>query len=254
MEENQNQQKNYALPLSIVIAAVFISGSILYVNGNNENVTKVTAPKLSEAQLALLGAVKTTNAEGRDVVIGDPKAPITMIEYADYQCPYCGRFYKQTLGKIIENYVKTGKVKLVHRNFAFLGPESMEAAKAAECAKDQSKFWPYQFSLYEEEQRDGREHNGNLNRDLFLSIAKNLKMNANDFAACLDEGTYGSFVEQETERARKEGINSTPTFVVNGEKILGAFPYEDFQDTDGSTREGFDSILKRTIADRTKTK
>jgi len=254
MEETQNPPKNYALPASIVLAAVLMSGSIFYVSRKGGGEAKITAPKLSVEQLALLSAVKATDAEGRDVVIGDPKAPVTMIEYADYQCPFCGRFYRQTLGKIIENYVKTGKVKLVHRNFAFLGPESFAAAEAAECAKDQSKFWPYQFSLYEEEQRDGEEHNGNLNRELFLSIAKNLKMDTNVFAACFDEGKYAAFVEQETARAQKEGVNSTPSFVVNGEKVTGAFPYEDFEDADGSTREGFDSILKRILATSVKGK
>jgi len=247
MEEIQREkEKNYALPGSIVLAAILISGSIFYVSGKAGEPSGVVAPKLTAEQLALVGGV-TASPEGRDVVIGDPKAPVTMIEYADYQCPFCGRFYKQTLPRVIEAYVKTGKVKLIHRNFAFLGPESFAAAEAAECAKDQGKFWPYQFSLYEEEQRDGREHNGNLAKDLFLAIAGNLKMDKKAFASCVDERTYARAVTDEVAQGQKDGVSSTPTFLVNGEKVIGALPFESFADAEGVMHDGFQAILDRAV-------
>jgi protein-disulfide isomerase len=125
------------------------------------------------------------NVSSDDVVLGDPNAPVTFIEYGDYQCPFCARFFNDTEPLIRDQYIKTGKVKMIFRNYPFLdgfvsppGTESEYSAEAAECAKDQGKFWEYHDALYTAESQDGHENNGNLNRDLFFTIADNLKLNA----------------------------------------------------------------------------
>jgi protein-disulfide isomerase len=116
--------------------------------------------------------------DASDVILGDPNAPVTVIEYGDYQCPFCARFYTDIEPLIRDQYIKTGKVKMVFRNYPFLGPESTAAAEAAECAKDQGKYWEFHDALYSAEATDAQEHNGNLNRELFLSVAQDLKLNA----------------------------------------------------------------------------
>src|SRR3989344_6619341 len=157
--------KEYLLPVSILVAGVLIAGSVIYSTGlkNRPNNNAAKEPTVLNEEV-----LKLTSD---DVVLGDPDAPVTLIEYSDFQCPFCGRFFSQTENLIKENYIQTGKAKFVYRHFAFLGPESVAAAEAVECAKDQGKFWEYHDQLFTEEIKDGKEHNGNLNGALFDTIA-----------------------------------------------------------------------------------
>ncbi len=223
-------QNNNFLPVSILIAAVLISGSIFYAvhrapasgepNGA-ANVGNDQPPALDPKTAQVIGE--------RDVILGDPKAPVTIVEYSDFQCPFCGKFFTETESKIKDEYVKTGKVRFVYRAIAFLGPESLEAAKAAECAKDQSKFWVFHDALFAAEVKDGQEYNGNLNRDLFMKIAQEVKLNTTDFASCYDSGKYTDVVKAETEKAYTVGVAGTPTFFVNENGVRGAQPFESFK-------------------------
>lgn len=115
---------------------------------------------------------------GDDVVLGQANAPVTVIEYGDYQCPFCARWFETIEPQLKSTYVDTGKVKFIFRNYPFLGAESEASAEAAECAKDQGAYWAYHNALYTAEAQDGHENNGNLNKDLFVSIASDLKLNA----------------------------------------------------------------------------
>lgn len=208
-----------------------IAGSIIYLVGNkNAN----PAPQMAgnggaQNQLAAVGAVANLEIGGRDVVLGDPNAPVALIEYGDYQCPFCGKFFSEVDLKLRDEYIKSGTVKMVFRDFAFLGPESDAAAAAAECAKDQKQFWAYHDALYTTEIADGKENSGNLTRDLFMKLASGLKMDTAAFTACLDAGKYTNQVSQDSDAARSLGVNSTPTVFINGQKFTGAQPYADFK-------------------------
>ena len=236
-EQNTNPRKDYMLPASILVAGIMVSASIIYLVGSKGGGgARVGQEGDSGRQLAAVGAVAGGPKEvgGRDVVLGDPKAPVTLIEYGDFQCPFCARFHSQVGVQLREEYIKTGKVKMVFRNFQFLGPESIAAAGAAECAKDQGKFWVFHDAIYDEEIRDGRknnnsENNGNLNREFFVSTAQSLGLNSGDFAACIDGEKYADQVAQDTSAAQAIDVNSTPTTFVNGRLIRGAVPYEQFK-------------------------
>lgn len=224
--------QNYFLPASIIIAGVIISASIIYAVGEkNAPRREGTSGANNADQPAALspGAAKPLEISSRDVILGDPKAPVTIIEYGDYQCPFCGKFFTQVEGLLRENYIKTGKAKMVFRNFQFLGPESTASAVAAECAKDQSKFWAYHDALYNAEVQDGQEGNGNLNRDLFLKLAKDLSLDTAAFTNCLDGPKYESQIKRDTSAAQAVGVNSTPTSFINGEELRGALPYDQFK-------------------------
>lgn len=223
--DQDTSKKDYLLPASILIAAVLISGSIVYVVGGKNSAGREGLANLDAA----LGTDAHLAISERDVILGNPGAPVTFIEYGDYQCPFCGRFFAETEGQIRENYIKTGKVKMVYRNFAFLGPESFAAAEAAECAKDQKQFWAFHDLLYGEEYKDGEEHNGNLNRDLFVKLAANLKLDTKAFAECVDNKKYASQIQNDSSDAQAAGVNSTPTIFVNDERIQGALPYASFK-------------------------
>ncbi len=213
--------RDYTLPVSIIVAGILVAGAVIYATGL-KNQPLGTAERLAPV-------VGSAPAIGNAVILGDPDAPVTIIEYGDFQCPFCGRFFAQTEPLIIDKYVKTGKVKLVYKDYAFLGPESVAASEAAKCAADQGKFWEYHNALYREELRDGLEHNGNLNRGLFLQFAKELGMNESQFASCIDTRKYKSAVEAENTEAVAHGVNGTPAFFVGSRFLSGALPFAQFE-------------------------
>lgn len=227
MEEttHNKKQKDYMVPASILVAGVLIGLSIVASNagwfgksGGSGTVTPGTGGGLGEAADVL-------KIGERDVIMGDPDAPLTIVEYADFQCPFCGRYYETTGKEIRESYVKTGKVKVIYRDLAFLGPESTAAAEAAECSKDQKSFWAFHDALYDAEIKDGAENNGNLTKALFVSLAKQIGMNDIDaFSSCIDSKKYSDEVKAIGTGATTLQVNSTPTVFVGQTKIVGAQP------------------------------
>ena len=234
-------KKDRFLPVSILIAAVVIGGAIVFSTlyhpgaapsagtGTNPSggtgTAGETAGSLTPSQVMTLGS--------RDEVLGSANAPVTMIEYGDYQCPYCGLFFSQTEPQIIQNYVNTGKVRLIFRNFPFLGPESTAAAEAAECATDQGKTWAYHDALYQAKVGDvakgGSEDDGFFTRAEFLALAQKTGLDVTKFTQCVDNNADSNVVSADVSSAAAAGVNSTPTFFINGTQVLGANPYATFQ-------------------------
>lgn len=216
----------WILPASILLAALLISGSLIYmVHGGKGTVPTDTTGDEQAAVQATAPA-----AEERDAILGKPEAPVTVIAFEDFQCPFCAQYYDETESQIRSAYVESGKVKLVYRHLAFLGPESVAAAAASECAKDQGKFWEYHDAIFNAEIADGQEHNGNLKRSLFIQLAKDVKLDEKAFTSCIDTKKYDAYVTQATEDAgTKYGVNSTPTIFVNDQKVEGAYPFSAFQ-------------------------
>lgn len=226
------RERDYLLPASIIIAALLIAGSIVYLVGSR----KYANPQTQQAAVSpIVGGATSTSVmdlRERDVILGDPEAPVTVIEYGDYQCMFCGKFFDLVEIPLREDYIKPGKVRMVFRNFQFLGPESNAAGEAAECAKDQKQFWAFHDEIFREEIKDGRANNGNLNRDLFVSIAKRLKLDESAFISCMDGKKYADQVRKDTAEGQSLGVNSTPTTFVNGKAVLGVKPsgaYEEFK-------------------------
>lgn len=245
------------LPISILAAALMISGSVLFAFGGRDRAARPGIEiDVDREQLALLGELVAIQDQNRDVIVGDPNAPVTLVEYGDYQCPFCGRFFTQTEPLIREQYIKPGTVRMVYRNFAFLGPESFAAAEAAECAKDQKKFWAYHDVLYATEVADGEEFNGNLDSALFVAIARELDLDVGAFTECVESGTYASLIREQADEARAQGVDATPTLFVNGKKLVqlrqdgigsaGALPFEDFT-YQGGTIFGVKSVFENEL-------
>lgn len=211
----------WLLPASILLAALIVGGSIVYL------VHKGPAAPAAPGEVVEETFPPPSIADN-DVVIGDLNAPVSLIEFGDYQCPFCVEFFLKTEPVLRSQYIETGKAKMVFRNFSFLGPESDAAAAAAECAKDQKKFWEYHDALYTAEGKDGAENNGNLNRALFMKLAGDLKLDTVAFGKCIDDGTYAAKVQTDTQSADQYGVRSTPTLFINEEKIEGALPASQF--------------------------
>jgi protein-disulfide isomerase len=177
---------------------------------------------MATAQANLLAASKSTTRH----FTGDEKAPVTIIEFADFQCPYCGEFQSQTFQQINEQYVKKGLVRYGYHHMAFLGPESQWAAEASECAGDQNAFWQYHDKLFASQ---AGENKGAFNKDKLKQFAVDLKLDTKAFDACLDSGKYTAQVTADNQAAQSLGVQSTPSFVVNGQPLRGAVPFTQFQ-------------------------
>lgn len=215
----------YILPGSILVAAVLIAGAVIYTAGMPGAIDN-NLPGGDQPLVVNSDALKLNSG---DVVLGDPNAPVTVIEYSDYQCPFCGRFFAQTEPQIRTNYITSNKVKLVYRHLVVISPESSAAAQATECAKDQGKFWDFHDALFVAEMKDGEERNGNLNRGLFMTLADQMQMDTAKFGSCIDSNKYADKVNMDSASAKVLGVNATPTFFVNGTMIQGAVPYAEFK-------------------------
>ncbi len=163
---------------------------------------------------------QVTRPIGQDFLpeMGDPNAPVTVYEYADYQCPACAYFVKQYKPRIEEDYVKTGKVRLVFKNFAFLGQESVWAAEAAYCAAEQGGFWAYHDKLFANQRGENR---GAFGKPNLVRFARELGLKVEDFQLCLDSERYRQKVLDEKREGEAQGVSSTPSFIVNGQLVRG---------------------------------
>lgn len=155
---------------------------------------------------------------------GSDKAAVTLIEFSDFQCSFCRKFWQTTLPLIEKKYISTGKVKFVYRHFAILGKHSTAAAQGAECAGEQGKFWPYHDRLFASASSPLAFTDGRLK-----GYAKALGLKSQDFNKCLDSGKYLKKVEGETAIAGFLGARGTPAFFLNGQMIVGAQPFEVFE-------------------------
>ncbi len=170
--------------------------------------------------------------ENGSPIMGDSNAPITVLEWGDYQCTFCDRCHENTLGIINEDFIKTGKVKLVFKDFPLNGPDSLLAAEASYCAEDQEKYWKYHDQLYK---NWGGEKTGWITRDSLDRFAVTVDLDLVEFNTCLDEHKYQNRVITHHEFGKEIGIDATPTFLVfNDEKIIkirGNQPLEVFLKT-----------------------
>jgi protein-disulfide isomerase len=159
--------------------------------------------------------------------LGNPDAPLTIVEYTDFQCTFCAQMALEILPQVEEEYVATGKAKLVCKHVALLGEESQWAAEAAECANEQDKFWEYYDILFANQ--TGTHNAGAFSKLRLKAFAEALGLDTSSFNACLDEGKYINEVAANNLEARRRNVNSTPTFFVGQTEIEGAKSYEEFK-------------------------
>jgi len=155
---------------------------------------------------------------------GSDKAPVTLIEFSDFQCSFCRKFWQTTLPLIEKKYISTGKVKFVYRHLAILGKHSVASAQAAECAGEQGKFWEYHDKLFASAGSPLAFTDGKLK-----GYAKELGLKSQDFNQCLDSGKHLKKVEGETATAAFLGARGTPAFFLNGQLLVGAQPFQVFE-------------------------
>lgn len=167
-------------------------------------------------------------------ILGNPDAPITILEWGDYQCTYCYKFHQNSLNIIFDDYIQTGKVKLVFKDFPLNGDDSVLGAQATHCANDQNKFWEFHNELYDNWKG---ERTGWITRESLSEFAKNIELDVEQFDNCIEDLTYLDKVSTNHEFGKEIGIDATPSFLVfNDEKMIkirGNQPLEVFLKTFG---------------------
>jgi protein-disulfide isomerase len=157
-----------------------------------------------------------------DSVRGNADAPVTIIEFSDYECPFCERFFVQTLPQIEKEYIDTGKVRFVYRDYPLsFHLNATAAAMAAECAGEQGKYWEYHDALF--------EHQDALDNASLKQHANDLGLDTASFNRCLDSGEMAEEVQKDFQEGMRLGIRGTPTFFINGQRLVGALPYQAFR-------------------------
>lgn len=158
--------------------------------------------------------------------IASPNAKVTIVEFSDFQCPFCSRFHTTVEAQLMKDYVQTGQVTFVYKHSAFLGQESVWSAQAAECAADQGKFWDYHDLLFT---RQNGENQGAFNKDKLTGFAKEMGLDMTKFEPCLTNDETLARVQADTQEGQAAGVRGTPTFFINGQPLVGAQPLTAFQ-------------------------
>jgi protein-disulfide isomerase len=236
MDTNNSQSKNnniFLIAGAIVLAGIFVAGAIIYTKlppeERNKNLVAENTPSIPTNEVN-----KDTNAvpQLKDIKIdlngwfslGSENAKVLMVEYADYACPYCGKFWEETFPQIKKNYIDTGKVKFVYKDLIVVGGE--KAAEAAHCAGEQGKYWEYHDLLFSRQMRDRDKWR---NSEIHRQYAKELGLNEDQLVKCFESGKYQDKVNESSNEGAKNGGQGTPYFLINNTPIFGAYPYSEFE-------------------------
>lgn len=231
----------YSTPVAILIGSVIVAFAIL-VNGGYIKLGKANTLGTNTGMPAASGAPAAVNVEvGKLPIQGDNKAKVTVIEFADFQCPFCGAVtgFQQNsslvaslkqrdpswtpyMPGILEDYVKSGKVKFAYRDYPFLGQESLDSANAARCANEQGKFWQYHDKLFISQ---NGENQGNFSKDNLKKFAADLGLNTTQFNTCVDQNKFAADVQADFTAGQAAGVDGTPALYVNNKLLSGAVSY-----------------------------
>jgi protein-disulfide isomerase len=229
--------------LAITVLIVALGGvggaAVIVANSGNQSIvfptaaptvlrsTATAANPLTASPTPLGPPVPTVKPAARvEHVKGPATAKVTIIEYSDFQCPFCAQYATTTYLQLDEKYIKTGKIKYVFRPLALSGHrQAQKAAETAECAGDQGKYWEMHDMLFAR-QAQWSEKGGAV--EIFKGYAKTLGLDEATFAQCLDGGKFVNIPNENGADATRAGIEGTPTFFINNTVIPGAFPLADF--------------------------
>lgn len=207
--------------LGVGTATIVILLGAVFVLSSNSSSTSDSTTKANPKMLIKENSHQTASSS----------AKVTIVEFGDYQCPACKAAYP-IMKEILASY--GNKINFIFRHLAFLGPESTWAAQAAECANEQGKFWEFHDYLYEHQ---GKENSGAFSKDNLKGFAKSIGLDTNKFNSCLDSDSTLNKVTPDINDAKTLGVNSTPTFFINGKMETGVPNYSDL-------KSQIDSLLK----------
>jgi len=216
------------LLINIVLSgAVLLKVNKLYQNSGSQAGAPTQQAGTPAQPAAPAPGAKVNVSNGKFPLLGKDNAKVTIVEFADFRCPFCEKFFTDTESQIIKDYVDTGKAKFAFRNYAFLGPASVVAANAAECANEQGKFWDFHNYMYKNQPSES--DTSMYVTDKLTTIAGQLGMSTDQFSSCLSSNKYDKNASADLADGQKAGVNGTPTVFINGISVVGAQPYAAFK-------------------------
>jgi len=213
----------------LVIALAFFTGYLFLKVQNLEKAGTTAAGDVTQqlGQKQPAPGTKVDVGTGHLPFLGDKNAPVTVVEFADFRCPFCGRLFTDVEPQLKKDYIDTGKVKFYYRHYAFLGDASVVAANAAECANEQGKFWEMHDYLFKNQPSES--DTSMYTTDKLTAVAGQLSMDSGKFSTCLDSKKLAKNVQTDLSDGQKAGVQGTPMTFVNGIMINGAQPYAQFK-------------------------
>ena len=206
--------KIYFLAIPIIIGMLIGIGLVSNLEQDSGNSSVLTKENLIEGS----------------IIMGNPNAKITIVEFGDYQCTFCYKFHDETMKRINEKYIKTENVNFIYKDFPLNGKQSILASEASYCAEKQGKFWEYHNTLYN---NWGGENTGWITENVLLGFAKDVRLNLDDFSQCLENSEFRQKVLNNEQFGKDIGINATPSFLIFNDdevyRIIGAQPFEKFE-------------------------
>lgn len=214
------------LAISILTAGLMVSGALLYTNGAGAKPGKA---QIVDDPQAKPGSTKVEVSVDDDPILGNKDAKVTIIEFSDYQCPFCRAFWRDSYAQIKRDYIDTGKARLVFRDYPLsFHPMAMPSAQAAECADEQGKYWEMHDKIFGEQEKLGQGTVTYAVADL-KKWATSIGLDAGKFGQCLDSNKYKTEVEKDMADGSAAGVSGTPTLFINGRMVVGAQPYATFK-------------------------
>ncbi|HSE10869.1 MAG TPA: thioredoxin domain-containing protein [Nocardioidaceae bacterium] len=218
------------VPIVVALVAALIAGVMLLAPALAESESPVAdvnraggRPPVDPENDPLADLVRR---EAEDpTALGDVDAPVVMINYSEFQCPFCGKFARDTEPELVERYVEDGTLRIEWRHFPYLGPESQTAAHAGYAAAEQDRFWEFHDAMYADQQPP---NSGRLTEDYLVGVAEDIGLDPDRFRQDMTSAAAEKAVARDFQEGRSIGITGTPAFLVNGQPIMGAQPTEVF--------------------------
>lgn len=252
--------KNMMLSISVLLSALILSGTMFLVSSDISNKLNGltiagnlqatgTQQNTGSGTLAPTPSAPTPSApspsggtvsladtsKGFAGKLGNDDAPIVIVEYSDFQCPFCRSWFNDSKSRLQTEYIDTGKVQLVYKDFPLsFHPMAQPYAEAARCAGDQGKFWEFHDKIFEEQSKFGQGTINNITTDDVKKWAANFGLNTTEFNSCLDTSKYSATIQSNFSDGSAAGVSGTPSFIIGtrdgtGQLLVGAQPYSNFK-------------------------
>lgn len=203
-QERRKRRMYWIIGISALVAVLAIGALVL---ANRDSDSGEDLPVI----VAVPGPDPSIPRDG--MTIGRADAPVKLVEYGDYQCPYCAQFNSNGMPPLLDQYIASGLVQLTFVPFSFIGDESVRAAEAVACANDQGRFWEMHDGIYG---NHSGENNGAYSDDRLRQIAEFAGLDMATYDACMSDGIHENQIDTWNQQAQAAGVTSTPSFTING--------------------------------------
>ena len=209
MNPRSSNARSILVPVVVAVVAGLAAIGLAVSRDDNETEPTATVTTVDGA----------TASPADSMALGDPSAPVVMVSYSEFQCPFCGRYARETEPELVDRFVDTGVLRIEWRDFPYLGEESVVAARAARAASEQGEFWAFHERLFADQPQP---NSGRLTTEFLEGIAAELGLDLEQFRSDMNSSETMSAIDADFDQALSDGVNGTPAFFINGEPVFGA--------------------------------